>query len=76
MATIRLATVVDLPSIHDLIRQSYGAMGDHYPDLLAMFTKGANEAIESGDLNETTFEACLPSMGLFNLQLQLFSQRL
>ena len=74
MATIRLATVADLPSIHDLIRQSYGAMSDHYPDLLAMFTKGANEAIESGDLNEATFQACLSSVGLFNLNCNDFQR--
>lgn len=53
---LRQAKVADLPSIHDLIRESYAAMNEITGEAMKeMWEKGAEKAIASGDLVEESF---------------------
>jgi GNAT superfamily N-acetyltransferase len=54
---IRPPVAEDLPAIHDLLRQSYAAMADHYPDQKERFVLSAETAIQSGDLEAAHFLA-------------------
>ena len=55
-ATVRLATRFDLPRVHDLIRQSYGAMNELTENKMVSFwAAGAEKAIVEGDLREPSF---------------------
>jgi len=68
--TIRVATTDDLPYIHTLIRESYGAMVPYYPALESMWTAGAeNSFTEDGDLHCTTFERKYHSCSFWVCQL-------
>ena len=50
---VRLASISDLPSIHELIKESFLAMGDYYPSLTEMFARGAESAFTPGGDNQT-----------------------
>lgn len=42
---VRPASASDLHAVQSLIRESYGAMSDHFPSLQSMFASGAEAAI-------------------------------
>lgn len=54
--TIRVACLDDLPYIHGLIRESYGAMIPFYPTVADVWTLAAEECFTTeGDLHPSTF---------------------